>query len=53
MVLVLDENRKLANADVSKVISALQETGYFLQLPPASDLDQEAAAIAARNSKLH
>lgn len=53
MVLLLDENRKLANVDVAKVISALQETGYFLQLPPVSDMEQEALAIAARNSKLH
>lgn len=52
MVLVLDENRKLANADVSKVLAALQDPGYFLQLPPASAVDREAAEVASQNSKL-
>ncbi|MDO3386947.1 YcgL domain-containing protein [Gilvimarinus sp. SDUM040013] len=52
MVLVLTETRKLAHADISKVMAALQETGYFLQLPPAKNADQEAAAVASQNSKL-
>lgn len=52
MVLVLDENRKLANADISKVIQSITESGFYLQLPPSSDLDAEAMALAQQNSKL-
>jgi uncharacterized protein YcgL (UPF0745 family) len=31
---VLDPNRKLAQADPVEVMSQLQNQGYFLQLPP-------------------
>ncbi|WP_275554954.1 YcgL domain-containing protein [Mixta sp. Marseille-Q2659] len=34
MVLTLDRTKKLANADIEKVKLALQEQGYYLQLPP-------------------
>lgn len=34
MVLPLDRTKKLANADIEKVKLALQEQGYYLQLPP-------------------
>lgn len=34
MVLPLDRTEKLANADIEKVKLALQEQGYYLQLPP-------------------
>ncbi|MBU2885942.1 YcgL domain-containing protein [Gilvimarinus agarilyticus] len=53
MVLMLDEKRKLANADITKVMAALQEAGYFLQLPPATIASEEAQAVAVKNSKLY
>ena len=34
MVLPLESTTKLANADIEKVKLALQEQGYYLQLPP-------------------
>ncbi|MGQ5289994.1 YcgL domain-containing protein [Pectobacterium actinidiae] len=34
MVLPLDGRKKLANADIEKVKLALQEQGFYLQVPP-------------------
>ena len=34
MVLPLERTKKLANADIEKVKQALQDQGYYLQLPP-------------------
>jgi hypothetical protein len=34
MILPLDGSKKLANADLDKVKTALSEEGYYLQLPP-------------------
>ena len=34
MTIELTPERRLAQADVNEVISALQERGYYLQLPP-------------------
>lgn len=34
MRLKLDENRKLARANVQDVLSAIEIKGYYLQLPP-------------------
>ncbi|WP_295800555.1 YcgL domain-containing protein [uncultured Microbulbifer sp.] len=48
--LLLTPERKLARADVDKVMNALQEQGYYLQMPPVAD--DEMRAIAAQNSKL-
>ncbi|MFV8781554.1 YcgL domain-containing protein [Microbulbifer sp. SA54] len=48
--LLLTAERKLARADVDKVMNALQEQGYYLQMPPVAD--DEMRAIAAQNSKL-
>ena len=35
MSLLLTESQKLARVDTSSVITALQEQGYFLQMPPS------------------
>ena len=35
MTLVLQPGRSLANADIDKVLSSLNETGFYLQMPPA------------------
>lgn len=48
--MLITPERKLARADVHKVMTALQEQGYYLQMPPAQDDDMRA--IAAQNSKL-
>jgi len=37
MILELDENKKLAQADVIKVMGALQEEGFYLQMPDKSE----------------
>ena len=37
MDLLLTPEKTLARVDVSKVLSALQENGYYLQMPPAQD----------------
>ncbi|AFJ46875.1 YcgL domain-containing protein [Shimwellia blattae] len=34
MILPLDGSKKLANADMDTVRNALEEQGYYLQLPP-------------------
>lgn len=34
MTLVLNPERKLARVDVAEVISALEDQGYYLQMPP-------------------
>ena len=35
MDITIDEQRGLARADPSKVLSALEENGFYLQLPPS------------------
>ena len=34
MMLPLDGSKRLANADLAKVKAALEEQGYYLQMPP-------------------
>ncbi|WP_066966856.1 YcgL domain-containing protein [Microbulbifer sp. Q7] len=48
--LLLTAERKLARADVEKVMHAVKDQGYYLQMPPV--VDDEMRAIAAQNSKL-
>jgi uncharacterized protein YcgL (UPF0745 family) len=50
MVLVLTPEKKLANADVEKVIQAVQNEGFYLQMPPR--VDQIMSEIAEKNSKM-
>jgi uncharacterized protein YcgL (UPF0745 family) len=42
MCLPLTASRKLARVDASKVINALNEQGYFLQMPPSEFVKVEA-----------
>lgn len=37
MTMLLTEERKLARVDTQKVLAALTEQGYYLQLPPPSE----------------
>ena len=37
MVLLLNKDKKLARTDGEKVLAAINEQGFYLQLPPAKD----------------
>lgn len=50
MTLVLTPERKLARADVNRVLDALESTGYFLQMPPQPDMAMRE--LRDKNSKL-
>jgi uncharacterized protein len=52
MVLVLTPEKKLAHANVNAVIALIEENGFYLQLPPRDQLDQEAKSVRAKNNKL-
>lgn len=52
MVLLLTPEKKLARADAGRVLEALAEKGYYLQLPPVPYMDDSARDLAARNDKL-
>lgn len=36
MIIKLDAGRKLARADAAAVLSAIEEQGYYLQMPPST-----------------
>jgi uncharacterized protein len=48
MTLDLYPERKLARADVNKVLAAIAENGFYLQMPPKLD----AAALPEINAKM-
>lgn len=50
MTMLLDDNRKLAKADSKKVLAAIEEHGYYLQLPPPKDAYMQE--VNHHNSKL-
>jgi uncharacterized protein len=52
MVLVLTPEKKLAHAKVELVIEQIEAKGFYLQLPPRDQLDQQAKDIRAKNEKL-
>lgn len=52
MVLVLTPGRKLARASVEKVMACLEAPGYYLQLPPRVEGENEQQSIHQHNSKL-
>ena len=37
MTMLLTEDKKLARADAKKVLAAIRENGFYLQLPPPKD----------------
>lgn len=41
MTLLLTPEKKLARAEVGKVIKAIEEAGYYLQLPPVADVSMQ------------
>ena len=50
MTLVLHPERKLARADINKVLAALEEQGFYLQMPPQAD--EYMQSVRQQNSKL-
>ncbi len=52
MVLALAPERKLARVSAAAVLEKLEDSGYFLQLPPLPDGMAEQQAVQAHNSKL-
>tara|TARA_B100000767_G_C19767637_1_gene538379 strand:- start:727 stop:1032 length:306 start_codon:yes stop_codon:yes gene_type:complete len=44
MTLVLKPGRKLANADIDKVLSSLAVSGFYLQMPPADYARKKASS---------
>ncbi|MEY4589468.1 MAG: hypothetical protein RL497_1544 [Pseudomonadota bacterium] len=51
LTLVLTPERKLARTSGQKVLDALNEQGFYLQMPPV--LDDEMKRINQHNSKLY
>jgi uncharacterized protein len=51
---VLTPDKKLARADAAKVLTALEEQGFYLQMPPprVPSGDWEMQGMAERNEKL-
>lgn len=50
LTLEISAQRKLAQADASKVLAAIADKGYYLQLPPSND--GYMRELRARNDKL-
>jgi hypothetical protein len=51
MTMLLKADKVLARVDAKKVLTAIDEQGYFLQMPPADEYD-EMSRLAEQNSKL-
>ena len=54
MVLLLTKDKKLARVTVSDVLAAIEDQGYFLQMPPSPEALAEAqiAAMVEAEEKL-
>lgn len=52
MVLPVWPGRKLARVSAERVLECLAEPGYYLQLPPGPEADEEAARVRTGNDKL-
>ncbi|MFT7287147.1 MAG: hypothetical protein ACI87W_001259 [Halieaceae bacterium] len=50
MTLRLTAEKKLARVDVKEVIAALQQQGYYLQMPPSSNPEAEEEALERENT---
>jgi len=50
MTLLLTPDKKLARADVAKVLEAIEEQGFYLQMPPRPD--EIMQDLRNKNSKL-
>lgn len=52
MVILLTPDKRLAQTTAEKVAESLDQKGFFLQLPPRDQLDDEQRCLRALNSKL-
>jgi hypothetical protein len=55
MLMMLEPDKKLARADASRVLHAIREQGFYLQMPPRPELQgqgNEMYDVSAHNSKL-
>ena len=52
--ITLTPERKLARADAGKVLEAIRDNGFYLQMPPAREdlMDQSMATLGDKNQKL-
>ena len=50
MTLALSLDKKLARADIAKVLEAIREQGYYLQLPPSPEAYMQE--LRNKNDKL-
>jgi uncharacterized protein YcgL (UPF0745 family) len=50
MTMLLHPERKLARADINKVLADIEEQGYYLQMPPQADAYMKA--LHEKNSKI-
>lgn len=50
MTLVLTPGRKLARVPVERVLECLEDPGYYLQLPPRPELENDATRIGGQNN---
>ncbi len=51
MAFLLTHDKKMARFDALQVLKAIQDNGFFLQLPPPRD--DEMLEIAAKNTKIY
>ncbi len=53
MTIALSPERKLARADIEKVLAAITEQGFYLQMPPSPDqCMRDMRAMRDKNDKL-
>ena len=52
MVLLLSPEKKLARVSVEKVIENLEAQGFYLQMPPRGEQNEEMKKMRAHNDKL-
>ena len=52
MVLALTPERRLARVNRERLLVCLEESGYYVQLPPRPEPDNQARGIGEHNSKL-
>ena len=50
MTMLIKPGQNFANASADKILAAIEQQGFYLQLPPS--VDAEMQAMASQNSKL-
>ncbi|HQQ62311.1 MAG TPA: YcgL domain-containing protein [Pseudomonadales bacterium] len=55
MLLMLEPDKKLARADAARVLQAIRDQGFYLQMPPRPELQEqgnEMYDVSVHNSRL-